>query len=151
MQDTQSDKDSLSNNAPEGIEDLGEIIIYRDHKTEDAGFIYSTWLQGLYYGNDWFKQIDQETYFDFYNKIIRQLLFKKSAKIKVAALKEDPDVLIGYSVWRESTLDWVFVKPAWRRLGIAKRLIPENIAKCTHMTKIGKSLKPKEWEFDPFS
>lgn len=127
-----------------------KLINYRKSTSTDLGFIYSSWLQGLYYGNDWFRQIDQEKYFDFYHQVVEKILFNPGTLVTVACLNEDQDVILGYSVVRKNILDWVFVLPAWRKLGIATHLIPKEINTVTHLTKVGKSLKPKEWKFDPF-
>lgn len=117
-------------------------------QSTDIGFIHSRWLKGLYYGNDWFRLIDQEKYFDFYRKVIEALIFKST--ITVACLVEDQDTILGFSVTRNNVLDWVFVLPAFRKMGIGKSLIPNNIDTVTHLTKVGKALKPKSWKFDPF-
>lgn len=72
------------------------------------------------------------------------------SQVKVACLEEEPDVVLGYAVYEGETLHWVFVKKAWRKLEIASKLVPKKISRITHITKLGKSLKDKEWVFDPF-
>lgn len=115
---------------------------------EDLPFIYSTWLLGLYHGCDWFNRIDKKVFFDNYKKIVEQRV--KHSNVQVAVLEEDPDVILGYVCHRGDVLDWIFVKKAWRKMGIAKMLIPKETTTCTHLTKVGKSLKPKNWIFNPF-
>lgn len=131
-----------------------EVITERHFQPTDTGFIYSTWLKGLYYGNDWFREIDQERFFDTYHRVIEALLFKPEVTIKIACLKEDLDTIVGYTITEKSkegtTLHWAFVKPVWRKLGIAKGLLPSDITKVTHLTEIGRNIKPKGWKFDPF-
>ena len=92
--------------------------------------------------------MDKNIFFQKY-KLIIQLLLER-ADVKVACLEEDPDVALGYCVSRGHCLDWIFVKKAWRRLGIAKALVSPDINRCSHLTKLGRTLKPKEWIFDPF-
>lgn len=123
-------------------------IQIRDASEEDLPLIYSTWLLGLYHGCDWFNRIDKKVFFDNYKKIVEQRV--KHSNVKLAVLKEDNDVILGYVCYRGNVLDWVFVKKAWRKMGIAKMLVPADIAACTHLTKVGRSLKPKNWIFNPF-
>lgn len=75
--------------------------------------------------------------------------------VKVACLKEDPSIILGYVVLSpdQTTLHWVFTKKSWRNIGIAKSLVPTSIKKVTHLTKLGIDLVNKKGniEFDPFS
>jgi GNAT superfamily N-acetyltransferase len=103
---------------------------------------------GLYHGCDWFNRVDKDAFFKNYKKVIENRI--PNCTIKIASLKEDPDVILGYVCYRGDTLDWVFVKKAWRKMGIAKMLMPNNIKVCTHLTKVGRSIKPKDWAFNPF-
>lgn len=132
----------------------GELIRYRPLILSDKNFIYSTWLKGLYYGNNWFREIDKETYFKHYSQIIQHILMRPNVYVNTACLKDDIEVILAYSVLEatgmDTTLHWVFTKASWRDLGIAKKLIPANVTTCSHLTKVGRSLKPKEWKFNPF-
>lgn len=132
--------------------DKNNLVMVRQGVPDDAAFIYSTWLKSLRYGNSWFELIDQDTYFKKYHDIIEAILSKPETDIRVACLKEDPSVILGYSILRDNNVDWVFVKKAWRNIGIAKSLVPENINVVTHMTKVGLSIfkKRKGMRFDPF-
>jgi GNAT superfamily N-acetyltransferase len=126
----------------------GDSIVVRGLLPEDLPFIYSTWLLGLYHGNSWFKLIDKTVYFEHYKKIVEALLI--TSMVQVACLESDRDVIVGYSIHRDNRLHWIFVKKAWRRLGVAKALMPEGINTVTHLTGLGKTLMPKEWVFNPF-
>lgn len=132
-----------------------EIIIVRNLLVTDLPFIYSTWLQGLYNGNHWFNQIKKHSFYTNYHKIIESLIeHKPSVIVNVAALKEDPDVIISYAVLDKiddkTILHWVFTKKAFRRMGIAKMILDPKITHVTHLTNLGKNIKPREWDFDPF-
>jgi hypothetical protein len=123
-------------------------IQIRDLREEDLPLIYSTWLLGLYHGCEWFGRIKKDSFFRNYKAFLEKRLL--SCQVKVASLTEDPDVILGYVCYRENVLDWIFVKKAWRKMGIAKMLLPQGVTKVTHLTKVGRSIKPKEWDFDPF-
>lgn len=125
-------------------------ILVRDYEPSDEAFIISTWLKGLRYGNDWFKQIDHIAYFKNYHAVIERILASK-ASVKVACLADAPDVVLGYAVYLDDRLDWVFVKRVWRNIGVSKRLVPDNIKYVTHLTRSGKNIADKRgYVFNPF-
>lgn len=128
------------------------LIQIRDAVPGDMAFVLATWLRGLKFGNSWYKLINTEIYYDFYHKVLENLLLRPKVIIKIACLKEDPQIILGYSVYDDSKLHWVYVKKAWREIGIAKSLFPVNIKVITHLTEIGKAifLKNKDWIFNPF-
>ena len=129
-----------------------DLITIRDGKPEDQGFIFATWLRGLRYGNSWFELIESVVYFKVYHDFIESILLRPTTTIKVACLKDDPEVILGYAVYSGPTLHWVFVKKAWRSIGIAKSLVPTNTTIVTHMTNVGLSIlkKHKNVHFNPF-
>lgn len=141
------------------LEELKKIIEIKT-QTKQEGFesfekiIYSTWLKGLYYGNDWFKEMPSKIYFKHYHKVIERILNRPHVVIRFAYLKEDQDIIVSYAVLEKAfgsnILHWVFTKSAWRKFGIAKLLLSEKIDYYTSLTKIGKNIKPIEWEFNPF-
>ena len=126
---------------------LKKGLVTRGPGYGDESFIYSTWLRGLYYGNDWFRKIDKKSFFDKYRIVIAHLL--KSSNVELAVLEDQPDVIVGYSVHSGNTLHWVYVKRSWRALGIGKALIPEGIECVTHLTKKAAKKKPDHIRFDP--
>ena len=129
-------------------------IALRSYLPADRNFILATWLRGLYYGDSWFSLIPKSIFMSNYHKMLERLLDSPGVEVTVACLKDDEDVIMGYAVSRtvegSSVLDWVFVKSGWRKLGIAKSLIPKDLKACTHLTKVGKSLKPSSVIFNPF-
>lgn len=124
----------------------------RAMKEEDKNFILSTFKRGLYYGDSWFSLIPQDIFMKNYGKVCEELLNRRV--VLVACLKEDADVIIGYSITTkdQSTVDWVFVKNMWRKKGIGKSLVPNNFTVVTHLTKLGLSLLSKfpNCIFNPF-
>ncbi len=130
-----------------------DLVTLRDFQPADKNFILSTWLKGLRYGNDWFEAIESKIYFEFYHNVIEIILSRPDTVVKVACLKDDPEVILGYSVYAGNRLDWIFVKKAWRSIGIAKSLVPESITIVSHLTTVGKSILRKRPGvlFNPFS
>jgi hypothetical protein len=129
------------------------LFTIRDYLPSDFNFIMATWLRGLYYGDSWFKLIPKDAFMENYHKILDAIMGLPGLTIKVACLKEDIDVIIGYVVYKGQTLHWAFTKSAWRKIGIAKSLVPTNITTVTHLTKVGLSLLRKNPQivFNPFA
>lgn len=125
----------------------------RDFKPEDKNLIYESWLKGLYFGMDYYKEIPAHIYNKKYRSVV-DLLFSMGAKVKVACLKEDEDSILGYAVYTqdEKRLHWCFTKHAWRKIGIAKQLIPSTIEEVTHISRVGLSILRKNPRviFNPF-
>lgn len=132
-------------------ESIKDLISFRDFNPKDEGFIYSTWLKGLYFGSEFFKQIPELLFYKNYNKVITGILNYPTTRVVVACFKDDPDLILGYIVYDRRVLHWVHVKEAWRKLGIYTNLLPQGIREATHMTKVYHSLKPRGVIFNPFS
>lgn len=134
--------------------DVKSLISIRPGYENDRPFIMATWLRGLYYGNSWFKEIDKDTFMKNYHDVITDILKFQTTVVNVAAFKDDPDVVLGYAViglaYQKPILHWVFVKQVWRKLGIAQSLVPQDTDTATHMTAMGKKIKPKSMLFNPF-
>lgn len=126
----------------------------RDYREEDKNFILATFLRGLYYGDSWFSQIDKPVFMENYKKVIENLVDSPKTLIKVACLKEEHDVIIGYSILSANyhTVHWVYVKNAFRKAGIGRSLVPSFPNEVTHLTTLGKSLMNKipTAKFNPF-
>lgn len=138
-------------NKPVAKEDLYQL---RAGKMEDLNFIIISWLKGLYYGSEFYREIPWPTFKKNYEAYLKRLLAKDSILVAVAALKSNADVILGYSITEEiqdkNVVHWVYVKEDFRRIGIAKDLLPSKLDVCTHLTSMGKQLKPKSVVFDPF-
>lgn len=131
-------------------DETNELIEIDHDAVLDINLICGTWLPGLYYGNDWFREIDPDVYFEKYKTVIHQILSRPKIKISAARLKADPDTVLAYCVYEPNVIHWIYCKPAFRKLGIAKALVPSDTLAVTHLTKIGRSIKPEAWIFDPF-
>lgn len=133
------------------LKELEELIEIRSYfRKEDTAIVFSSWLNGLYYGNSWFKCIPKTIFMNSYHDIVDKILNHKDTSALIAVLKEDTDVIVGYSIYSEDKLHWVYVKPHWRKKGIAKSLIPKDVDSVTHLTKVGEAIMPKGWVFNPF-
>ena len=133
--------------------EISALVDLREFQESDRAFVMATWLRGLYYGNSWFTEIDKPIFMDRYWHVLNALLKKPGVVVVIACLKEDPDTILGYAAIEPeaSVLHWVFVKEAYRKLGVTKLLFKkEDLKTITHLTKLGKILKPKHVKFNPF-
>lgn len=132
------------------------IISYPSHALPEAykPMIFSKLLRSLRFGNDHFKKINADHYYETYHKFIENLMNKPDSITRLAVLTTDHDVVLGYCLSREDVLDYVHVHKDMRQKGIAKALIPKNITVISHITKDGIRFwqsKHPEWTFNPFA
>lgn len=146
----------------ESLLDKKDLISTRSNTPGDRNFILATWLRGSYYGDSWYSLIPKNIFMEQYHTILEKFLLRPGVNIKIACLKDDPEVILGYSVSRNikhgeadiSIVDWVFVKAAWRKIGIGKLLMPNKINTVTHLTKAGLSILKQKLPnviFNPFA
>jgi len=127
-----------------------ELVTKRSFQKDDEAFIYSSWLRGLWWGNDWFHEIPIEIFYNTYHTVVERILTHPETQVSVACLREDPSVILSYCVYRDKLLHWVFTKRDWRKIGLAKDIVPKDIQTVSHLTNIGKAIKPQKVIFNPF-
>ncbi len=148
-------------------EDISSLYTIRDYVVADRSFVIATFLRGLYYGNEFYNIMPKDIFMYNYKQIIEVLIDGHRTAIKVACLKDDTDVILGYSILSAdfSTIHWVYVKSSetkvkgtsekltWRRKGIGKSLVPENITAYSHFSDLGRMLVKKfdNCIFNPFA
>lgn len=143
-----------------------ELITYRDVQPSDMSFIYRSVLMGTYHGNrskknnkddfgcpiDFFSSINQDIFMKEYHNFLELQFIRPNTSIRVACLVEDNDVILGFSIYREKTLHFVFVKPDWRKIGIATDLVPNEIVSVSGFTRVGDIIRrKKQWSFNPWA
>lgn len=125
--------------------EFADLYDIRDYQQEDKNFVLATFLRGVYYGDSWFSQIRKDIFMDNYKRIAEFAIDSGKVIVKVACLREDSDVIIGYSILSADyqAISWVYVKKAWRLKGIAKSLLPKYPRYITHLSKLGQELMTK--------
>ncbi len=136
----------------EGVVNKSQLVDIREGIEADHNFIYASWLRGLRHGNPHFELIHGESYFKHQHEVIKNILDDFEVTIKIACLKESPDVILGYCIYKNERLDWIFVKKSWRTIGLARDLVPSHINTVSHVTRVGLSLLKKhpEIQFNPY-
>lgn len=146
-----------------------DLIATRPYKPEDRNFIISIWLSSLKYGNSgkdhrgemiysWFGAMPDELYREKFGQIFTKMINDPKITFMVACLRDDEDTILGFVSYELSkkALHWIFVRPDWRKIGIANMLLPpsiyEQIKVITHLSFKGwrlNKIKLKA-EFNPF-
>src|ERR1700690_2054809 len=127
-----------------------DLITTRLMNPNDKNFILATFLRGLFYGESWFSLIKKDIFMHNYHSIVEKLLSSDNNYVKVACLKDDPEVILGYAILSkdDQVLHWAFVKKSWRSIGIFKALAPSTVKTVTHLTKAGLGMLKKHPEVD---
>lgn len=130
------------------------MIEVRGAEPNDINFIYSTFLRGLYHGNDYFGSMDSDAFFASKKEEITAILCKPDVSVRVACAADDRELILGYVIAQiadESSVVWVWVRPAMRQRGIAKQLCHGlRISSVGNMTKMIEGIvKKKDWKFCP--
>ncbi len=117
-----------------------DLVAYRTAAPDDIAFIFSSWLKGIRFGNDTYKRLPSKQYYAEMHALINSILQTPGTLVSVACRKDEPDTILGYSVSTGTTLHWVFVKKAWRGIGIGGDLTPVTTTRITMVTKAVKKL-----------
>lgn len=125
----------------------------RGFKNYEA-FVFQTWLRTYRRFNHHLKEIPEKLYFEHYKRILQNILARPHAVIALAVLPDDFDVILGWAIYEDQTLHYVFTKADCqaRLKGIAKSLIPENINQVSHLTSFGRMIlkNHKNIIYNPF-
>lgn len=134
------------------------IVVFKSMELPSSyrPLIYSRWLRSLRHGNQLFKRISSNAFYENYHNYISNLLNKPDSVVRLAVLSDDHDVVLGFSVSREDVLDYVHVHTDYRKIGVATALVPSLMTTFTHLTALAiiiwqKNKKYKEWKFNPFA
>lgn len=104
-------------------------IAIRAAKPYDTPLIFSSWLRSYKACRD--KHVEQTVYFKEHHKLIDRLLAE--GQVLVATPQDDADTILGWCVKSGGCLHFVYVKEAFRRLGIGKALVGE-FEQHSHLT-----------------
>lgn len=132
------------------------VISYSGHDPHIdpyRGTLYKDFVHTLRAGNDWFKLIDDDAYYQTYKKVMPMLLSRADTSVRLACLADALDVCIGWAVLEGEKLHYVFVRKDFRRQGIGTELLPKEITTITHLTWHGQLFRNKRFpqsKFNPF-
>ncbi len=121
----------------EPVSQLPPEVVLRLGCQADRKFIASSWFQSY--------RLASQLPFDIYKQgqsaLIDRLL--ATSYISVAVAREEPEEILGYSLYDEQATHYVYVKQAYRRLGIGKVLASLGSGQHSHETPVGRRLAAK--------
>jgi hypothetical protein len=125
-------------------------VVLRQATADDTSFIYSSWLKS--YRNTQ-KHVNSETYFKGQHDLITLLL--NNSSVIVICPEDDPESIVGYMVYSDDVLHWIYVKSVFRNLGMAKTLMsvfPNGEPKqFSHFTPAVYFLLKESCTFNPYA
>lgn len=126
--------------------DIAHLIQIRDYETPDEAFIFSSWLNNYRATSQFAKRVRNSVFYFWHHKVVTRILARLTTRIYVAVSPDAPDVILGWICVEASTvkipdfkdhnrvLHYIFVKPEFRRFGIAKKLF-----EAAHLTQDTKA------------
>ena len=105
---------------------------------------YATWLRSYEANSLAAKHVPRDLFFAEHHRILDSI-FARGPTFRVAVVPEERDVVLGWSVSEGNTLHYVYVKPAFRRHGIALHLTAhlKTPFLYTHWTHALRELHPR--------
>lgn len=120
-------------------------LSFRVSSEKDLAFIYHNWLGSYRFNNTIHPQV-----FFFEHRRVLDRLIRKSQSL-ILCNPEDPDHIYGFAFYEldplNSIIHYIYVKPAYRNLGMAKKLIEmmgldlDKRILCSHLTPISRKLR----------
>lgn len=133
------------------------MLILRPSRTNDINFVYSSWLKCYREDSPLTKYTRRRLFFEGHQKILDGLLASPQVQVIVACDGEEQDLIYGYLAYEPGVLHFIYVKEAFRKMGIAKQLMSkldlENF-KISHLTYTLLDLWSAgkiQCEYDPYA
>jgi hypothetical protein len=123
-------------------------VVLRDWKPSDRNFVIDSWVRS--YRGSTSALIPESIYFDSQRRLINALL--ERCQITIAGFDEDPDTILGWACTSSSAIHYVWVRPQFRKQGIAKAMLAQFINAPAVYTHKSYAIKkpPTLWSFDPY-
>lgn len=130
---------------------------------DDRPLIFATWLRSYRHGSQFPRHIEERSYFAAHHSIIETLLDRSI--VSIAHPINDPDVILGWSVVEvvaplSVVVHFVYVKPAFRRAGIARQLLTPYVATAERVQYSHDTFPARvpevaahmaRWQFNPYA
>ena len=97
-----------------------EVTIRSYNPMTDDSYIYSTWSKYAWYSSKDPISISKHQFFKQKNAYIKDIL--QNGVVKVACVKDDPYVIMGYIVVHNNKVEWLCVKKDYHNQGIEELL-----------------------------
>lgn len=123
----------------------------------DLPFIFDTFLKSYKMSSAIGKSCRNGIFFDNYRLVVDDIL--ESSSVTIACHKDEPSVIFGYIIHQGNILHYIFIKEAFRNLGLAKALYNHGLQDTdplfgylytTHKTFISEKIESLKVPFNPF-
>lgn len=127
-------------------------VLLRPLAEGDVNFVLNSWLKS-YEDSGWTK-VAGKAYWKGHRIAILRLI--RSAHVVIACDPEDHDTILGWACTNGRYVHYVYVKRAFRRYGLAKRLLADHVKMLspvvyTHRwNPILHLIPPANWTYDPY-
>ena len=119
----------------------------RSYCEADKSFVMATMLRGIYHGCQPYALTPRQAFFEHHAPVLVAALANAFLHVRVAHDAADPELILGYIVTtaRTNALVWCYVKSAFRKQGIATKLMgTQEFPCCTNITAIGNEIRIKK-------
>ena len=126
----------------------------RKANESDKAFVLATWLRSYYNGSSFGAELLPSVYFKWHHALLEAFWDRPTGYVMIACNPEDEHQIYGWAALEQSLhgqlAHYVYVKPAFRQMGISKALLPTVETVATHVTRLGKRLFPQHWTYNPY-
>jgi len=126
-------------------------MVIRPFRPDDEAFVFSSWLNSHLPNRD--IRIPKAIYYQEQHALIRELM--STDTFLVACAPDDPNLIFGWLAGAELSvgrvLDYIFVKPTYRRFGVARALLDDfgKVEAYSHAGPVSARLLP-DAVYDPY-
>jgi GNAT superfamily N-acetyltransferase len=109
-------------------------VVFRGRTAQDEPLIFQSWMDSLYESGEWKLRTDPRNgavrgvprvvFSELYKPVVLDLMRRAQFVIATFPEAKDTDVIVGWLALEEpETLHYVYVKPKFRRMGVAASLL----------------------------
>lgn len=119
----------------------------------DLNFVLSTWLKSYYEeqkrnGSKGVIYPKDDVFFQGHQAKIKEIL--KTAECSIATAPDDDSQILGWACFEKGIVHYIYVKQVFRKLGVAKRLMPAQVNSYSHHTRYSRYLN-NGLTYDPYT
>lgn len=119
---------------------MNETVIVRPFNSpQDEAFLYASWRNALWYAEDRDDSLS-EKFYRVATKEIRKLIDNPAVKVNIACMSNNADHIVGFSVFENKHLHWIYVKSDYRNSGIGRLLSANFETVAPPLTKFGRAI-----------
>jgi len=101
---------------------MSELFHVVDATADAKNLIYATWLRSYQSSSHLVRHVSRNDFFAGHHDVLDRI-FAREPIVKLAVMPDDHSVILGWACYEPGTLHYVYVKPSFRRYGVAKALL----------------------------